>query len=51
MNREIALELADWLAMVRKGNEACYGKNDPIIRDLVAKLVLWENMVREAGEY
>jgi hypothetical protein len=47
MDRKIAIELADWLAHMRKVNEDSVCRNDPVIRAHIAKLKLWEKMVRE----
>ena len=40
-----ALELADFLARVREGNEDLVARNDPVIRNHIAKLASWEKMV------
>jgi hypothetical protein len=50
MDRETGIELADWLAMMREGNEESMARNDPVIRAHIAKLAGWEKMVREAAE-
>lgn len=42
-----ALELADWLAHMRKYNEESIARNDPVIRAHIEKLTKWEKMVRE----
>jgi hypothetical protein len=43
---QTARELADWLAMIREGNEESVARNDPVIRAHIAKLEAWEKMVR-----
>jgi hypothetical protein len=47
MNRELALELADWLSRMREGNEESIARHDPVIRAHIAKLAKWEKMVRD----
>lgn len=48
-DRQTALELADFLARVREGNEESVARNDPVIRNHIAKLASWEKMVREVA--
>ncbi len=47
---ETAVELADWLARMREGNEESIARNDPVIRRHIAKLTEWEKMLRELAK-
>ena len=48
-DRQTALELADFLVRMREGNEESVARNDPVIRNHIAKLASWEKMVREVA--
>lgn len=41
MDTNMALELADWLARMREGNEESVARNDPVIRVHIARLREW----------
>jgi hypothetical protein len=49
-DRDIARQLADWLAYMRKAHEVSIANQDPAIRDHIAKLAQWEKLVREIAE-
>lgn len=49
-NRETAQELANWLARMREGSEESAARNDPVMLAHIAKLAIWEKMVRDIAE-
>jgi hypothetical protein len=45
-DRKVVLELADWLANIRQGDEESIAQNDPVIQLHIAKLAAWEKVLR-----